>query len=262
MQKLAHQAFARGHVAVGLQPHAALRLPPALGHARPDALIQGRAVALDEIVKLGLAGHKGVFGIAFHQVIQQVEGAVQVLHDADGACVVVRKKRAHLVRGAQVIVKPRYVVVALGGLHAQEHIPRGCVAVDVQRQLVAFAGNRAGCKVELVVVYVQPAYQPAVHIGQKLGIVVVPDIGGAGGYQTDHAFSGAGLGQRYRAFEAVVRLQPSESVAGGKGLPACGIGVYGVPAVVGAFSRGVRCAPRLFRFIPPPRGGHGASAVF
>ena len=330
VQKLAHQAFARGHVAVGLQPHAALRLPPALGHARPDALIQGRAVALDEIVKLGLAGHKGVFGIAFHQVIhagkaadglfprlgkapqprhvdvrvahagfggvcpaaeavvkfraqilarvphalgegsavqvpqvQQVEGAVQVLHDADGACVVVRKKRAHLVRGAQVIVKPRYVVVALGGLHAQEHIPRGCVAVDVQRQLVAFAGNRAGCKVELVVVYVQPAYQPAVHIGQKLGIVVVPDIGGAGGYQTDHAFSGAGLGQRYCAFEAVVRLQPAESVAGGKGLPACGIGVYGVPAVVGAFGAAQalhRCAPAQGAFLQRLQNGRHAVA--
>ena len=41
--------------------------------------------------------------------VQQVEGAVQVLHDADGTRVVIRKKRAHLVRGAQVIVKPRYV---------------------------------------------------------------------------------------------------------------------------------------------------------
>ena len=30
---------------------------------------------LDEIVKLGLAGHKGVFGIAFHQVIHAGKAA-------------------------------------------------------------------------------------------------------------------------------------------------------------------------------------------
>ena len=68
IQELAYQRFARRDVAVGLDPHAAFRLPAAIGNRLLDALVQFRRVLLHKLIQDRLTGHELVFGILLHQV--------------------------------------------------------------------------------------------------------------------------------------------------------------------------------------------------
>ena len=84
---------------------------------------------------------------------------------------------------------------------------------------------------------IQPADQRTVYVGEELGVVVVPDIGCAGGDQADKVTPGAARGCGDAAPEAVVGLHAADSITGGKGCPAGGCGrvlLHGVPAMVGA----------------------------
>ena len=302
VEELADQAFPRGHVAVGFQPHAAFRLPAALGHPGADLFIQRRAVPADKVVELGLAGEEEVFGVAVHQVVdggkaadglfpglgqgpqpghvdvgvahagfgdrglaadplvklgaqvlpgggdaaeerlaaraaqvQQRQGPVQAAGDGQGVGVAGILQGHRLKGGLEVVVQGGDLVLPHGGLHPQEDILGGGVAVGVQPQLPAVAGAGAGGQVELGVVDVQPADQLAVEVGQELGVVVVPDVGGAGGHQADQVPAGGGGRGGHRAAEAEVGFLAADGVAGGEGGPAGGVLRLGeqTPAVVG-----------------------------
>ncbi len=67
-QNLPHQRFARRQVAVGLQPHGALRLPTALPHALFDSGIYLRVAVFEKLIELRLAGHKLVARVFVHQL--------------------------------------------------------------------------------------------------------------------------------------------------------------------------------------------------
>ena len=69
VQELADQTLAAGHVAVGFQPHTALRFPVAVGDAGADLLKQRRAVFAHKIIELRLAGQELVLGVAVHQIV-------------------------------------------------------------------------------------------------------------------------------------------------------------------------------------------------
>ena len=75
VDELADERLAAGDVAVGLEPHAADRLPAALGHALLDPLEDGGIVLLDPGIGLGGGLVEGEIGVALHQVEHGREGA-------------------------------------------------------------------------------------------------------------------------------------------------------------------------------------------
>ena len=68
IEQLPNQCLTGGQIAVRLHEHAALRLPSALGHSLLDLGIDLRSVALNILIKLRLAGHEDILGIATHQL--------------------------------------------------------------------------------------------------------------------------------------------------------------------------------------------------
>ena len=79
VDELAHQGLAGGQVAVGFQPHAALRLPAALLDALLDALIEGGIALLQEVVQHRLAGHEAVAGELLHELEHRGEAPGHLL---------------------------------------------------------------------------------------------------------------------------------------------------------------------------------------
>ena len=65
-EALAHERLARGDVAVGLDPHAALHLPAAVGDGLLDLLVKRRVVLLAELVELRLRRTVFELGVALH----------------------------------------------------------------------------------------------------------------------------------------------------------------------------------------------------
>ena len=65
-EALAHERLARGDVAVGLDPHAALHLPAAVGDGLLDLPVERRVVLLAELVELGLGRAVPELGVALH----------------------------------------------------------------------------------------------------------------------------------------------------------------------------------------------------
>ena len=65
--------------AVGLQPHAALGLPAALGDPGLDLLIELGVALFQEVVQHGLAGHELVAGELLHELQHGGEGADDLL---------------------------------------------------------------------------------------------------------------------------------------------------------------------------------------
>ena len=79
MHKLSHKGLAGSQVAVGFQPHAALRFPPALSDPLPRFLVQLRVTLLQEGVELGLAGHKLIIRVFLHQLENRGKAASHFL---------------------------------------------------------------------------------------------------------------------------------------------------------------------------------------
>ena len=79
VEELTDQALAGGQIAVGLQPHAAFRLPAALGNALLDLLVELGIALLQEVVEHGLAGHELVVGELLHELEHRGEGADHLL---------------------------------------------------------------------------------------------------------------------------------------------------------------------------------------
>ena len=75
VDELADQRLAAGHVAVGLDPHAALALPLAVGDGLLHPLVKLRVMILDELVVLGLGRAEDVAGITVNQIQLAGEGA-------------------------------------------------------------------------------------------------------------------------------------------------------------------------------------------
>ena len=75
VQELTHQALTSRQVAVGLEPHAAFRLPARLFDTLFELLIQLRIALVQEGIQHRLAGHKAVFGILLHHLQHSGEAA-------------------------------------------------------------------------------------------------------------------------------------------------------------------------------------------
>ena len=74
-QELPRQRLGSGHVAVGLDPHAASHFPTTFGHACPNSFKDARMILNDVLVNLGLALEKAKVRELFHQPQDTAERA-------------------------------------------------------------------------------------------------------------------------------------------------------------------------------------------
>ena len=74
-QELPDQRLAARQVGVCLDPHAALRLPAALGDVFPHLLVDLRRILLDEVIQLRLRGHEQIIRVVFQQAECRRKGA-------------------------------------------------------------------------------------------------------------------------------------------------------------------------------------------
>ena len=79
IQELANQTLAAGQVAVSLDPHAAFRLPAPFGNTLLDLLVQFGVALLQEVVQLGLTGHKLVVRVLLHEFEYRGKAAANLL---------------------------------------------------------------------------------------------------------------------------------------------------------------------------------------
>ena len=76
---LAYERLARRQVAVGLEPHRSLDLPPSGGDHLLYLAVKLGSVLFDRLVEIGLGGHEPVLGIALHKLDDGREGALRLL---------------------------------------------------------------------------------------------------------------------------------------------------------------------------------------
>ena len=79
VNELTHQGLAGGQIAVRLQPHAALRLPPAFLHPLLNLGVQLGIALLQEVIQHRLAGHKPILRVLIHELQDRGKGANHLL---------------------------------------------------------------------------------------------------------------------------------------------------------------------------------------
>ena len=138
VQKLPHERFARGHVAVRFEPHAALRLPAPFFDALLDFLIQLRVALLDELIELRLARHECIVGILLHELEHRGKAArglfARLFNGPEPGHVDMRVPDTgcnHVV-AARIVLVERLFNVRGGGIHRCKKF-RGVLHAQVQQ---------------------------------------------------------------------------------------------------------------------------------